>query len=299
MNVELANSICKPDMSRLVVKCGTRFFPLIRPEDIDRDLFFHLRSQLITLGCAQGEVIDVAKAICMELLQLDSEQAYLEYVYDDTFRKCKELLTNGYDPFPIQNISKPTYSHINLFSSIYGFEFDCLRTRGIKKRIADIGCGDGLLSQLASTFGLEIDSYDLKKPIFENSGTIRLIEDFYDIDRPYDCLIYNHVLEHVQLRPDYYLRLVMNHFLEKFGTHSLKLVLISLPMHVHIPSHLASHHQWVCSDKCEISNEFRVELRQNRLKLFNPAEAFGRLANDLGFRMFYNNKIGVYVFERS
>jgi hypothetical protein len=298
MNIESFPQTIEKEITKLVAKKDGRYYPLIKPEDIDRDLFFHLRSQLISLGCAKDDVLRIAKMICMELLQLQSEEEYLQYVFEDTYHKCRENIKSGYDPFPIQDLQNLDYSHTNLFSSIYGFEIEYLKSRGIYSDIADIGCGEGILAKLANDYLIEIDGYEIVKPIFCHDDNIHLIEDYHDINKNYKCLIFNHVLEHIRIKPDDYLSSVIDYFVQQMSNDKLQVIFISLPMHTHIYSHIASKHHWVCTNDIFIETETRNAILQNGLDIFYPFIAFSKIAKRFDFKLTVKNEMGLYVFER-
>ena len=281
-----------------IIKEVEKYLSLFNAEDLGRDTFFHLRTQLIKYGYPKDEVLSIAKELCMQKLQINDEGQYLKFVLDDTYNKCKRKIDLGYDPEPLQEIHNFDYSHINLFSSIYGYEIEYLKSKCLYSEIADIGCGDGIFVKLANGCSLDVEGYEIKKSVSNHNVKIHLIEDFYDINKAYKCLIYNHVLEHIQMRPDFYLRLVINHFIENMPEKELKMIIISLPMHMNIESHLASKHQWVCTDKTVIDDDLKNMLYQYGLKLFYPLIAFAELSAYYNYKLTVNNNIGVYVLEK-
>ena len=281
---------------QLVIKKDDKFIPLFNAEDVNRDKFFHLRKQLINLGCHQEDVLPIAKRLCMDILQISDEAKYLQYILEDTYQQCKQNINSGYDVCPIQDIQTNQYSHINLFSSIYGFEIEYLKSKGIYSEIADIGCGEGIFVKLAKDYNIDAVGYEIEKPIFSHNVKINLIKDFYDIKKPYECIIYNHVLEHNTISPAIYLKLVINHFEKNIKSNKLSLIIISLPMHLNIQSHLASKHYWVCTDKTYLKDDLKKSLEKNNLKIFNPTEAFLEIFKN--YKLTINNKIGVYVLEK-
>jgi hypothetical protein len=298
MQIKQSLPLVDQSIKQLVFKNNDRYYSILKPEEIDRDIFIHLRAQLIDWGCSKDEVVPLAKRLCMETLQIQNEEEYLRYVMKNTYLKCKQNIKFGYNLCPIQDIQNPVYSHLNLFSSIYGFEIDLLKSKGLYSGIADIGCGEGIFLKLAKECNIESEGFDIKKSICYDDVKINLIEDFYEINKPFQCIILNHVLEHVQLRPDYYLKLLIDHFLGNFQNSELKVILISLPMHFHIASHLASNHNWLCSDEVYIEKEFRDIILQNGLKIFHPFKAFSYLAKVYDYKLVVNNQIGLYVLER-
>lgn len=298
MEMDQSNIIYNQETKQLVVRKGNEYIPLLKAENVHRDSFFHLRKQLIMLGCPKEEVLSVAKRLCMDILQTDSEEKYLQHVLEHAYRQCKQNIVAGCDPYPVQDIQNHEYSHLNLFSSIYGFEMEYLKSRCIFNEIADIGCGEGIFIRLAKEDGLHVTGYEVKKPLFSHDVKIHVIEDFYDINEPYKCIIYNHVLEHISIRPDVYLSLVIDHFEKSKMKDKLRLIFIALPMHLHIQSHLVSKHFWVCTDENFLDDDFKSSLPLYDLKIFNPAKAFSDIAKRYNYKLFINDKIGVYVFEK-
>lgn len=285
--------------TQLVTKDQNLYYPLFSAEDVNRDQFVHLRAQLIKLGCSKDEVLQTAQRISMSVLQITDFIEYQEYILHDTYRKCRKNIAQGYELHPVQDIQNPEYSHTRLFSSIYGFEIDYLKHKGIHTRIADIGCGEGLFTKLAYDHGLNTDGYEIKIPSPSHDVPIRLIKNYYDIAKPYQCLIYNHVLEHIPTRPDAYLRQVLDYFLKKMQNKQLSTIMISLPLHTDIPAHLASKHHWVCTENSFMEDAIKTKFLREGLRIFNPTLHFEKVANDYGYRFIVKNNLGLYVFEKN
>jgi hypothetical protein len=281
---------------QLVIKKGDKYIPLFNAEEVNRDKFFLLRKQLINLGCDKDNVLSIAKRICMDILKMDNEHEYLQYILEDTYQQCKQNILSGYDVSPVQDIQTNQYSHVNLFSSIYGYEIEYLRSKGIYSSVADIGCGEGIFVKLARDFNIEAVGYEIEKPIFSHNVKINLIEDFHDIKQPYECIIYNHVLEHNITNPSTYLNMVIDHFESNLDKTKLKLIMVSLPMHLDIESHLASNHCWVCTERTYLDEGLKKSLEENNLKIFNPTLGFSEIKKN--FQLTIKNKIGVYVLEK-
>lgn len=275
-----------------------KFIPLLKSNEINRDNFFHLRSQLIELGCPREIVLSVAKQICMSILNIGDETEYLRYVVEDTYSKIKRNITLGYDTAPEQDVQNPKYSHTNLFSSIYGYQVKLLKQKGIYYGIADIGCGEGSFAKIARDYDIQIDNYEITRPLLFHDIELTLMKDIKDINKPYQCIVYNHVLEHISIRPDIYLKNVIRHFDEINNPTKLRYIFISLPLHTHVNSHIASNHQWVCTNESFIDRNTENSLLRHNIKIFNPDKAFVTIADELNFRLSSQKQFGVYVFER-
>ncbi|MBN1181180.1 MAG: methyltransferase domain-containing protein [Bacteroidales bacterium] len=234
----------------------------------------------------------------MRILNIGNEAEYLRYVVEDTFSKIKRNITLGYDTSPEQDVQNPKYSHTNLFSSIYGYEIEWLKLRGINFGIADIGCGEGSFAKIARDYGIKVDSYEITKPLLFHDIELSLMKDIKDIKKSYQCIVFNHVLEHVSIRPDIYLKDVTRHFDEINIPTKLRYIFISLPLHTHVNSHIASNHQWICTNESYIDRNTQESLLRHNIKIFNPDKAFAKIAEELNFRLFTQKQFGVYVFER-
>jgi flagellar basal body rod protein FlgB len=90
--------------------------------------------------------------------------------------------------------------------------------------------------------------------------------------------------------------MVIDHFEQKINKNKLKYIIISLPMHLDIESHLASKHNWVCSDKTFVDDSLKKSLEENNLKIFNPTLGFSEIKKN--YQLTIKNKIGVYVLEK-
>lgn len=285
--------------TKLIVKDQNLYYPLFSAKDVNRDQFVHLRTQLIQLGCSKEDVLQTAQKISMSVLQIKDFKEYQEYILHDTLSKCRKNIEHGYELYPMQDIQNPEYSHTRLFSSIYGFEIEYLKYKGIHTGIADIGCGEGLFTKLAHDHELNTDGYEIKIPFPRHDVPMYLIKNYYDIAKPYQCLIYNHVLEHIPARPDIYIRQVLDYFLKKMQNKQLRTIMISLPLHTDISAHLASKHHWVCTDKSDIDDAIKTKFLRERLRFFNPTLYFGEVAKDYGYRLMVKNNLGLYVFEKN
>jgi hypothetical protein len=290
---------CDQVQTTFVIKDGGTYSPLFTAKDVNRDQFFHLRSQLIKLGCSKDEVLQTAQRISMDVLQIKNFKEYQEYILQDTYQKCRKNIAQGYELNPMQDIQNPEYSHTHLFSSIYGFEIEYLKQKGIFSGIADIGCGEGLFTKLAYNHELNTDGYEIKIPNPCHDVPMYLIKNYYDIAKPYQCLIYNHVLEHIPARPDIYIRQVLDYFLKKMQNKQLNTIMVSLPMHTDIPAHLASKHHWVCTENYFMEDAIKTKFLREGLRMFNPSLHFEKVAKDYGYRLMVKNNLGLYVFEKN
>jgi hypothetical protein len=281
----------------LVMKFEGEYLPLFAPKDVGRDKFMQLRKELINLGCHQDEVIHVAKRLSMMVLEIEDEKEYNAYVLNQTHQQCNEIIKNGWSILPIQDLNHNKYSHIELFSSIYGFEINYLQERKITNGVADLGCGDGLFLKLLNDKGISAVGYEieLKKP--SHSVPIRKIESVHDIQVCHPVFILNHVLEHIDESPNLFLSKLIDHVDGLTTNAMVQTIIISLPIHLSLSAHLASGHKRVCYDE-EISNTLKNIFEKKNLALYNPDIELAKVAKEKGFNFNIHKNIGIYVFER-
>ena len=270
---------------------------LISKDNINRDSFFHLRRQLISLGCPEKRVVEIAQQICMDALGVNDVNDYLTYLLNDTYDRCKRYINNDLSLQPIQNPDHIHYSHIALFSSIYYYEITFLQSVGLFSKIADIGCGDGLFMKLTEDHHIKIEGYDCKVPKIHHDVNIQELMNYEDIKKPYECIVLNHVLEHNRKSPEEYLNLLINYFKMKFGK-TINKIIVSLPMHTDLTSHLASNHFWICSNDETIDSTILSHNNRRKIQIFNPEKSFKRIAVKWNYNLIIKNELGVYVFTR-
>ena len=269
--------------------------PLFDKSKVNRDNFIKLRKELIALGCNQDEVVEVARKLSMNVLGIEVEDEYNLYIMSQTFDEISKIIKEGYNDKPEQDLNSEQYSHIGLFSAIYGFELEYLASREITQGIVDIGCGDGLFLQLLAEGGCQARGYEIEIKRTCHAVKIDRIVDIEDIKEPGNVLILNHVLEHISESPSSFIGRTLDHF-EKMLNDRLQAVIISLPFHLSLHAHQASDHRWFCWDG-EISDQLRETFESGGLQLFAPTLEFSRIAANKGYKLRVYKNIGVYVFE--
>jgi len=282
----------------LVRMKNNKFIPYFKKVDVSRDSFIHLRQQLIQLGCPQDQVISIAQKITMDVLDVDFDK-YMVYLLDKTYNSCMDAISNGYSLFPLQDPSHPLYSHIELFSSIYGFEIDYLKLYYKKDtKIADIGCGEGLLLKIiAYLLDINADGFDIYDPKHKHDVNLTQIKKITDIKPIYNCIILNHVIEHIQEKPSVYINKLINHF--NSGSTKLQSIIISLPIHKSIPSHLSANHKWMFYNEENFQNMGKHSSNSmNGLILCNFAKEIEPIINSYAYELIVVPSIGVYVIQK-
>jgi hypothetical protein len=280
-------------IKNMVTRYDGEFLPLFSPHDVSRDKFIQLRKELIALGCRQDEVIPIAKQLSMEVLKIKSEVEYHNYIINQTYQRCREIILNGYEEYPVQDLNYFDYSHTELFSSIYGFEIDYLRARGITQGIADFGCGDGLFLQLLNDFGMKAEGFEIDLKGVRHDVAINVIKNISDVNKSFEVVFLNHVLEHITDHPNIFLDRLISHF-NSIG--KVKAFIISLPIHLSVHAHLASDHQWVCYNE-QIPSRIYNMLVSHNLKFFRPDLELNEVAEKYGYSLKVYKNIGTYVIE--
>lgn len=145
-----------------------------------------------------GIIIDSCKACDAKFMNPQYSDVYLQKYYSNyTNDKCTEnrLISVGY-------LYDYYFSLIEKFSS------------GHKGKLLDIGCGDGLLLDIANNRGWSIEGYDVDPDtagrVEKNIGAIVRSGDFFDIDWPqnyYSLITMHQVLEHLK-DPQAYLKAI-------------------------------------------------------------------------------------------
>lgn len=279
----------------LVTKANGKFLPLFSPQDVSRDKFIQLRKELITLGCNQSEVIAEAKRLSMEVLDIKHERDYHAYIMNQTYQLCKKNIQSGCSEFPVQDLNNPAYSHINLFSSIYGFEINYLKSKRITQGVADIGCGDGLFLRLLADEKISATGYEIEIKQTRHDVSISEISDVSGIKTFHPAIILNHVLEHIDETPSEYLHRLITH-MNSLSREKLKVIIISLPLHLSLYAHLAADHRWVCYND-DVPLRMVRAFEQEGLRFYIPDEELLRVAQDHGYKLSLRKNIGVYVIE--
>lgn len=279
----------------LIAYNAGEYNPLITKEEINRNTFFHLRKQLIALGCPHDKVLKKAQQICMDILQIDDVNNYLRFILQDTYKRCKWHVDNGLELFPVQNPENYEYSHTSLFSSIYGYEINFLLSEGLLSGIADIGCGDGLFIKLARDKGIITEGFDINVPEVHHDIEINQIKDFTDIKKPYDCIVLNHVLEHIEISPYEYLTFLIEFFKRSHGKRINK-ILVSLPLHSDINSHLACGHHWICTNVKNLDTMLISRKEHFQISTFDPETEFENFAKKYNYNLTIYKQIGLFIF---
>ena len=281
--------------TRLVTKADGKFFPLFTHEDVCRDKFIQLRKELISLGCHHQDVVPLARDLSMKVLGFQNELDYSVFILNQTFHVVKSIIKRGYNKNPIQNLGDEQYSHVDLFSSIYGFEIEYIKGRSLQDRIIDIGCGDGLFLKLLNDCGLSANGYELVVKPVSHSVKIDKILDLTDVNEFAEVIVLNHVLEHIDERPSEYLDRLIKH-MNSLGEGRVKAILISLPHHLSLFAHMASGHRWICCDD-DISLKLIESFEYEGMNLFRPLQELSGVARENGYQLTFHKNIGTYVIE--
>lgn len=281
----------------LVFREGDQYVPLFTEQDVSRDQFIHLRKQLVQLGCDKRNVIKVAKELTMNVLNLSEESEYHSYILRNTYDLCYSNIAGDKKIKPIQDINSGYYSHIDLFSCIYGFEIKFLKDRDIYSSVADIGCGDGLFLKLMQENKINAEGFEIEEKPIRHNVPINIISDIKDIQHAYRVVIMNHVLEHIEEPPHEYLNKLFNHF-ESIGPGVNEAFIFSLPLHLSIEAHLASHHIWVCCEG-DIEKSLLDAIKNNNLNYYCPSKEFDSFAKANNYRLYFDVETGVYVIQRN
>jgi len=284
----------------LVEKKDGEFIPLFKAQGVSRDSFFHLRRQLIALGCNNQDVIQVAREISKNVLKVKTDFEYNQFIFNQTYIRCCKRILNNYNFFPIQDPEHPLYSHIDLFSSIYGFEIDYLRHIHFSGKVADIGCGDGLFLRLLKDF-LDIygEGYEITIPEIKHDVKITKVGDFSEINTFYDCIFLNHVLEHIEESPAKFLQRLIRHF-NSLGPMAVTAVIISIPAHMSMDAHRAAKHRWIFGEQPfeqTISDQL-LENKEYEMKYCHFSQELTPVLKELGYKLHYNTNIGIYIAQK-
>lgn len=301
---------------KLVQEKDGEFIPLFKAQGVSRDNFFHLRRQLIALGCNNEDVIPVAREISKKVLKVKTDFEYHQYIFHQTYTQCYQRILNNYKFFPIQDPEHPLYSHIDLFSSIYGFEIDYLRHINFCGNVADIGCGDGLFLRLLKDFmDITGEGYEITIPEIKHDVKITRINEFCDIHTFYDCIFLNHVLEHVEESPAVFLKQLIQHF-NRLGPMTVTAVIISIPVHLSIDAHRAAKHRWLFYEhgfehvpeqtpEYGLQQSSQLEIAGNlsghqdyEIKSCHFSRELTPVLKELGYKLYFNTNIGIYIVQR-